>query len=864
MRYLISDNRYRLIKLMSNNSQHTPMMQQYLSIKADYPNTLLFYRMGDFYELFFSDAEKAAQLLDITLTHRGKSAGEKIPMAGVPYHAADNYLARLVKKGYSIAICEQVGDVKTGKGPVERKVMRIITPGTITEEALMDARQENTVLAIHSGKNCYGLAYLELSSGRFSVLQVDNTENLYAQIHRINPSELLIEENSALQENLNRYTIQQRPGWDYDHESASHHLTTLYQTKDLRGFGITESDVFIPAAGALLSYIKHTQKTSIPHIQTIHVEQLEHYLHLDSNTRRNLEIDYHNDGDDGLTLCGYLDDCSTAMGSRQLRRWIKQPLRKRDTLNQRLNIIEALLESHQIDNLRSELKQVGDMERIITRISLNTARPRDLVTLKQSLQALITIRSLLTTIHTKPLNTLIQDIDEHQPLIDLISEAICENPPVIIRDGGVIAEGYDEELDTLRKISTDAGQYMLDFEKKQQQESGINALKVGYNRVHGYYIEISKLHSDQVPKHYIRRQTLKAVERYTTPELKQFEHSVLSSKEKSLAWEKQLYDTLLKKFQPHIETLQKTAQTTSELDCYNNLAHKAELHQLSRPQLTKKSEISIIKGRHPVIETIQNMPFEPNDITLNNKTRMLIITGPNMGGKSTYMRQTAIITLMACIGSYVPAEKACIGDIDRIFTRIGAGDDLARGRSTFMVEMSETANILHNATENSLVLMDEIGRGTSTYDGLALARASAIHLATVNRCFTLFATHYFEITQLAEQLKNTHNVHLDAVEHEDSIVFLHTVKNGAASQSYGLQVAALAGVPSQVLKQAKAQLKTLEKNNQSAQPVQVQLFENKEVTKSEVEKTMNSIDPNDMTPRQALDMIYKLKKMVEN
>ncbi|WP_395375396.1 DNA mismatch repair protein MutS [Marinicella sp. W31] len=848
---------------MSKNSQHTPMIQQFLSIKSDYPDMLLFYRMGDFYELFFSDAEEAAKLLDITLTHRGKSNGKDIPMAGVPYHAADNYLARLVKNGHSVAICEQVGDVNAGKGPVERKVVRIVTPGTVTEEALMEAHQENALVAISSNKQGYGLAYLELASGRFMAMRLADRETLQAQVNRLHPSEILLPENTELEELFPRFTLQLRPQWDFDHESGLHALKQLYQTHDMKGFGVHESDAFISAAGALLSYVKHTQKTTLSHIGPIRIEQLDDYVHLDANTRRNLEIDYHPEGDDALTLCGYMDGCSTAMGSRELRRWIKQPLRQRTILNTRLDAIEALLDSAQLDTLQSELKRIGDMERIITRISLKTARPRDLVTLRQSLEALIDIRQLLQQHSHNALQNICQQINPHTDFIQLLQQAICDNPPVIIRDGGVIAEGYDDQLDELRRISTDAGQYMLDFEEQQQQESGINGLKVGYNRVHGYYIEVSKLHSDSVPEHYIRRQTLKAVERYTTPELKQFEHKVLSSKEKSLAWEKQLYDQLLDKFSPAIISLQETAVATSTLDCYANLAGKAQLHKLKRPKLTDTSELKITQGRHPVVETIQPTPFEPNDLTLNEETRMLIITGPNMGGKSTYMRQTAIITLMACVGSFVPAEHAEIGDIDRIFTRIGAGDDLTRGRSTFMVEMSETANILHNATDKSLVLMDEIGRGTSTYDGLSLARASAVHLAQVNRSFTLFATHYFEITQLAEQLDNTANVHLDAVEHDDSIVFLHSVKAGAASKSYGLQVAALAGIPSQVLTQAKKQLKLLEQGHVDVDPVQISLFEQQEAEVSEIEKKLKNMDPNDLTPRQALDFIYQLRSMLK-
>ncbi|MCF6300061.1 MAG: DNA mismatch repair protein MutS [Proteobacteria bacterium] len=850
---------------MADNPTHTPMMMQFLKIKADYQDMLLFYRMGDFYELFFSDAQKASKILGITLTHRGKSNGEPIPMAGVPYHAADNYLAKLVKKGHSIAICEQVGDPATSKGPVERKVMRIITPGTVTEEALMDAHKENLLLAIHSCKQGYGLAYMELSSGSFVVQSVDDFETLEAQINRLAPSEILLSEDSELSYRLKQYPCLNRPPWDFDRETASHLISKLYKTKDLSGFGINESDRFLPAAGALLQYIQHTQKTTLSHLQGIQVEILDEYMHLDANSRKNLEIDFHAEGNYELTLCGFLDQCATAMGSRLLRRWIKQPLRNKTILQHRLDSIEALISSGMNDALQMLLKGIADIERIITRISLKTARPRDLVSIRESLKVVVEVKTLLLNIDDDKIQQINQHLNPHQELIELLQLAIKENPPVIIRDGGVIADGYHPELDELRRISTDAGQYMLDFEAKQQQETGINGLKVGYNRVHGFYIEISKLHSDKAPEHYIRRQTLKAAERYTTPELKQFEQKVLSSKEKTLAFEKQLYSELLEKFEPHISSLQSCSQAISSVDCFANLAERAVCHNFSKPTLSNELIIDIKKGRHPVVENIQDTPFEPNDLMMDQQHKMLIITGPNMGGKSTYMRQTAIITLMACIGSYVPADAATIGDIDRIFTRIGAGDDLTRGRSTFMVEMSETANILHNATDKSLVLMDEIGRGTSTYDGLSLAHACAIHLATVNRSFTLFATHYFEITCLADELENTENVHLDAVEHGESIVFLHSVKKGAANKSYGLQVAALAGIPSKTLNNAKRYLKQLESQPTGKIieqiPFQTTLFDDYRPEPSKVENELKSLNADDLTPRQALDLIYRLKKL---
>ncbi|WP_223788671.1 DNA mismatch repair protein MutS [Marinicella meishanensis] len=847
---------------MSQSSKHTPMMQQFLAIKADYQDMLLFYRMGDFYELFFDDAIQAAKLLDITLTHRGKSNGDPIPMCGVPFHAADNYLAKLVKQGLSVAICEQTGDPATSKGPVTREVKRILTPGTVTEEALMDAHKENLLMAIHSNSRGHGLAYLSLGSGELKVQQMADKSTLEAQLTRLAPNEVLVAENQDVGASFKAFNCVARPAWDFDPESAEHAIKKTYQVHDLSPFGIHESDVFLPAIGALLQYVKHTQKVDLAHLQAIQIEHLDHCLHIDAQSRKNLEINHHPDGKDELTLCGFIDQCSTAMGSRKVRRWVNQPLRDRPILNQRLQSIAALIDSGLNPELQNQLKSIADIERIVTRISLLTARPRDLVALRESLAAIDTLQASAQGIDQPPLADLVAKLDPHTGVHDLLSRAIKDNPPVVIRDGGVIADGFDADLDELRTISSDAGQYMLDFENQQQTESGISSLKVGYNRVHGYYIEVSKVNSNKVPEHYIRRQTLKAVERYTTPELKQFEEKVLSSKEKALAHEKALYQALLEGLSPNIAALQQLADAVSELDVLANLAERAMTHRFCQPTLSEKVVIDISKGRHPVVETIQETPFEPNDLNLHEQQKMLIITGPNMGGKSTYMRQTAIIVLLASIGSFVPAERAVIGDIDRIFTRIGAGDDLTRGRSTFMVEMSETATILHNATHQSLVLMDEIGRGTSTYDGLSLAHACAMHLAQVNQSFCLFATHYFEITQLADQLPTVSNVHLNAVEHGDSIVFLHTVKAGAANKSYGLQVAALAGLPAATLNNARAYLKQLENQDEHPQPVQFSLFQEPPAEPNKLAQKLREIDPDELTAKQALDLMYQLKKLL--
>ena len=849
--------------------QHTPMMQQFLKIKADYQDMLLFYRMGDFYELFFEDAKQAAQLLDITLTQRGKSAGQPIPMAGIPYHAADNYLAKLVKQGLSVAICEQVEAAGTGKGPVKREVVRIITPGTITEEALLDARNDNLLLALHGDNKNLSLAYLSMGSGDFYVQRIDDITTLLAQLSRLNPSEVLISEDSHLNESLNDYTLQRRPPWDFDCDSAFDQLTQLFGVHDLGGFDIDHDDVVLPAAGALLQYISHTQKVDLNHLKPPRVEHLHHYLHFDAQSLKNLEIDYHADNKDNLTLCGFMDHCSTAMGSRKLRAQIKQPLRDNQILEQRLDLIEAFIDQAAYEDCQAHLKTMGDMQRMVSRISLKSARPRDLTGLKDALRAAKAIQQKLSATGNKVLADKAGAMKTHDQLADHIQQAVKDNPPVIIRDGGVIADGFDKQLDELRTISSDAGQYLLDFETEAQQETGIKGLKVGYNRVHGYYIEISKLHTDQVPAHYIRRQTLKAVERYTTPELKEFEQKVLSSKEKSLAYEKQLYQKLLDYFSPYISELQETAEHLCDIDVACNLAAHAVLHNYTRPQLNDDVRIDIIQGRHPVVEHHSDSPFEANDLSMTSQRRMHMITGPNMGGKSTYMRQSALIVLLAKTGSYVPAQKAVIGDIDRIFTRIGAGDDLSRGRSTFMVEMSETATILHHAGPNSLVLMDEIGRGTSTFDGLSLAYACATHLAKDNRALCLFATHYFELTELANDLTGVINVHLTAVEHDNRIVFLHKVKQGAANQSYGIQVAALAGLPAKTLKQARNFLSQLERSESTKQSRQLGLFEQKssppQTTKTPhyVQK-LRQINPDELSPRQALDTLYEVIDLINN
>jgi DNA mismatch repair protein MutS len=845
---------------------HTPMMQQYLRIKSDHPDTLLFYRMGDFYELFFDDAKKASQLLDITLTSRGQSAGLPIPMAGIPYHAAEGYLARLLRNGESIAICEQIGDPATSKGPVERKVVRIVTPGTVTDEALLEDRKDNLLVAVCVHDYKQGIASLDLTSGRFVLQQVESEDQLLSELGRLNPAELLFSEDWPIPSNLQqRSGLCRRPPWHFEPESARQRVLKQFNTLDLKGFGCDNLAAAIAAAGALLHYVKDTQQSALPHIQGIRTESSDDSILLDVASRRNLELDYHPSGQLQYTLFGVLDKTATAMGSRCLRRWINRPLRDRLILNNRYACVDTLLNGNVYKNVQNLLQQVGDIERISSRIALKSARPRDLLVLRNTLAVLPALQQVLATNDSAQLAQLSKQIGEQPEMLKLLQQAIIDNPPVLIRDGGVIAPDYNQELDDLRNLSQNADQFLIDMENREKTATGITTLKINYNRVHGYYIEISNLHSEKVPAHYTRKQTLKGAERYITEELKSFEDKVLSAKEKSLSFEKSLYEELLNIIATSLIPLQQCAAALAELDVLVNFAERAETLNLSQPTLVDKPGITIEDGRHLVVEQVSNIPFVPNDLSLSSQRRMLVITGPNMGGKSTYMRQAALIVLIAHIGCYVPAKTLTCGPVDKIFTRIGASDDLASGRSTFMVEMSETANILHNATSKSLILMDEIGRGTSTFDGLSLAWACADHLAKETKAFTLFATHYFELTTLADEQKTIHNVHLDAMEHGDKIIFLHAVKDGPANQSYGLQVASLAGVPRSVIDKAKNKLRHLEDHAYSEQQTstgvnQLDLFSSKECHPAVT--LLEDIKPDELSPRQALELLYRLKGMV--
>ncbi|WP_392562050.1 DNA mismatch repair protein MutS [Orbus sturtevantii] len=846
------------------NTNHTPMMQQYLKLKAENPDILLFYRMGDFYELFYDDAKKASQLLDISLTKRGASAGEPIPMAGVPYHAVEGYLAKLISLGESVAICEQIGDPAISKGPVERKVVRIVTPGTVSDELLLEDRKDNLLAAIWQEPSGYGYATLDISSGRFHVFECDNKETMQAELQRTSPVEILYPEDFKSMVLIeNRHGLRRRPLWEFDLNTARQQLNMQFGTKDLIGFGVEQSIKALKAAGCLLQYVKDTQKTSLPHIRSIIKESHDNFIILDAATRRNLEITENLSGSTENTLAKILDKTQTAMGSRMLKRWLHAPIRDLMVLNQRQTSISELQNHYQ--EIQPLLKQIGDIERILARLALHSARPRDFARLRDAYNILPVLQQSLKHIDNSYLIALSQYINTFDDIADLLNHAIIEAPPVLIRDGGVIAEGYNAELDELRALAAGATSYLDQLEIRERQTLGIDTLKIGFNAIHGYYIQISRGQSHLAPIHYTRRQTLKNAERYIIPELKEYEDKVLTSKGKALALEKSLYEELFAILLPQLGQMQKSAESLAELDVLATLAERAETLNYSCPKLTTEKGIHIENGRHPVVEKVLSEPFIANSLALSHQRRMLIITGPNMGGKSTYMRQAALITLLAYIGSFVPASHASIGPIDRIFTRIGASDDLASGRSTFMVEMTETANIMHNSTEHSLVLMDEIGRGTSTYDGLSLAWACIEALANQTKAMTLFATHYFELTQLPESINGVYNVHFDAIEHDNTIAFMHAVADGAASKSFGIAVAGLAGVPNSILKRAKQKLKELEllsKNSSHSHVDSSQLNFITEPEVSEVEAALHAIEPDSLTPKQALEVLYKLKNLL--
>ncbi len=850
-------------RVSPTSAPHTPMMQQYLALKGQHPGMLVFYRMGDFYELFFEDAEKAARLLSITLTTRGQSAGQPIKMAGVPYHAAEQYLARLIKLGESVVIVEQVGDPATSKGPVERKVSRIVTPGTLTDASLLDDRRDALLLALAPvGNDKVGAAWLNLAAGKFTVTELEPA-SLQSLLARLAPAELLVPEDWSINAPC---PIKRLAPWQFDVDTARKQLARQFGSRDLSGFGVEHLSAALAAGGALLAYVQATQRTVLSHLTGISCELDAAYVRLDASTRRNLELTETLRGEAAPTLLSVLDSSVTGMGARLLRHWLHHPLRDRAVLSERLDAIAALNNARAQSILHQFLKSCVDVERIAGRIALRSARPRDMSGLRDTLARLPDLLAALPKA-TARLNWLAAALRPRSDLHDLLDRAILAEPASVLREGGVIADGYDAELDELRALTRDAGSFLLELEARERARTNIPSLKVEYNRVHGFYIEITHAHSDKIPDDYRRRQTLKNAERYITPELKAFEDKALSAQERALAREKWLFEQLLDSLIPHLAGLLQLGAALAEVDVLASQAERMDLLNLSLPVYIDEAIINIQAGRHLVVES-QVEHFIPNDTLLSRSRQMLLITGPNMGGKSTYMRQTALIVLLACCGLPIPAASARIGPIDQIFTRIGASDDLAGGRSTFMVEMTETAFILHNATNASLVLLDEIGRGTSTFDGLALAWAVARHLLTHTRAYTLFATHYFELTQLANEFKQLVNVHLDAKEHGDTLVFLHAVEDGPASQSYGIQVARLAGVPAEVISDARRRLKELE-DAQITQGPQGDLFAGAKPKKDsaatdELIETLRELNPDELSPKEALEMLYALVQLTKD
>ncbi len=850
---------------MSSPSSTTPMMQQYLRIKSEYPDTLVFYRMGDFYEMFYEDAEKGAELLGITLTSRNKSSDTPICMAGVPHHSVDQYIRKLIDLSVSVAICEQVGDPTQSKGPVERKVVRVITPGTLTDDNFLDPKVENILLAVKKFPECWALATLEVSSGRFSAKQLPASESPHSDVERLHPAEILLDESAEIPQALENNPVAQVPSWHFAFDNARELLKNQFEVANLAAFQCDEHPRETAVAGALLRYALDVYGSNLPHIQSLTIEQQDQFLRIDAHSWRNLEIEQSLTGDSKCSVLGLFDDCSTAMGARQLRRWFRNPVRCRAEVERRHQIVDHLLQQNRFHSTDQTLRKIGDIERIVSRIATSTAKPADLVRIKQSLE---TIPSLLQTIDAKPdsqAQKLCEQLDSLPEMTDLLTAAIRDEPANSLREGGVIRAGYDSHLDEMNKLRDDSGQSLSEMEIRERERTGIRNLRIQYNRVHGYYIEASRLAAEQIPEEYIRRQTTKNSERYSTAELKEFESQILSAKERAIAKEKLLYDELIDKLQPFVATLQTTAAAVAQIDVLCNFARSAYAFNLEKPELVDEPGIHISQGRHPLVESMLAKPFVPNDTELKAERRLLLITGPNMGGKSTYMRQTAVIVLLAYTGCYVPAKRAIIGPIDRIFTRIGASDDLSSGNSTFMIEMTEMATILHGATKHSLVIVDEVGRGTSTFDGLALAWACAQSLLTDVQALCMFSTHYFEITELAKTLPEAENVHLEAVHHEGKIVFLYEVKQGATSESYGIQVARLAGLPSKVIANASSKLVELTQTSKktasqvNSRPHQASIFESMPQKQSVVDEQLNHIDPDNLSPREALEFVYRLK-----
>ncbi len=870
-----------------SKSQQSPMMQQYLRIKAEYPDTMLLYRMGDFYELFFDDAERASELLDITLTARGKSSGSPIPMAGVPAHSVEQYLARFVKHKVSVAICEQIGDPATSKGPVERKVVRVVTPGTLIDDSLLDDQRDNLLMAISRHEDKFGVATLEVSSGRFRASELASRAALDDELERCNPDEILLaDDDDSFDDDVigasgRNIAIARVAGWYFDIDRASAALQELFGVQDLRGFGCLDAPMATSAAGALAKYAVDVQGGSLPHVNSLSIDSNSEFLHIDAASRRNLEIEYSLTGNHDLTLFGILNCAATPMGARMLRRWLANPIRDRLRLTLRQDAVERLIDTGQYQHVHASSRHIGDMERILARVATRSARPADLVRLRAGLGSLDELIQIARSGECERLNTIATELGPFPQLLQLLEKAIVDEPAASLREGGVIRPSFDQDLTEVVALQNSSNEFLTEFEEQQRSRTGVSNLRVQYNRVHGYYIELPRSAADKAPSDYVRRQTLKNAERYVTPELSAYEEKALGARDRAIALEKALYEQVVETLNLHLTELQRCATAVAQLDTLCVFADCAVSMNFVRPQLIDASQLEIDAGRHPVVERVTRSAsdsgrtgatasqFVANDLNLSDSQRMLVITGPNMGGKSTYMRQVAIITLLAHTGCFVPAASATIGNVDRIFTRIGAGDDLAGGRSTFMVEMTEMAQILRNASAASLVLVDEIGRGTSTFDGLALAWASAQELSRLG-CMCLFSTHYFEMTSLADSLDNTRNCHVEATEHGGDIIFLYSVADGPANRSYGLHVAKLAGIPEPVLSAARTKLSELESSHDQGQQnqltadagnsQQLALFA-RDDRADRLLQEFNQADPDALSPREALELIYRLHQI---
>ena len=852
----------------NTGAQHTPMIAQYLDLKANHPEELLFYRMGDFYELFFEDAVTASRTMDVTLTARGQSGGNPVPMCGVPYHSADTYLTRLLDAGFSIAICEQVGDPNTTKGPVQREVQRILTPGTLVEEGLVRNNQMSTFMAANCVGERYCTALVDLTGGTLEIGLAGTLEEFQERIEEIKPSELLI---PADQEHLfpspaELTSIVKILPSDF-FESMTFESIEFNNLKDVIPKDlIIEPQIWHGAAGAGLNFLKKAQRNGIAALRIFQIYDPKQRLRIDRQSRRNLEIDIRNTGATDHTLFSLMDTTVTSMGSRLLKKWLNDPIVDVSELDSRLDWLESAIESNQSFPIRKELEPLSDLERICSRIELGAATPRDLARLRDDIPCFSKIKAVAGQIQSSLSKNLLDSLDNFDPLYQRLEEALVEDPPPHLREGGVFAEGYDQSLDQLRALNSDSGTWLRDLELQERQRTGIQTLKVGYNRIHGYYIETSRSSGTEVPADYVRRQTLKHSERFITSELKEFEENAMRSQQKALVLEKTLFGDLLIFVKNYATQLRSAARSLSSIDVLSCLAERSQTLRFSRPRFKEEVGVDIKEGWHPVVKEASKEAFIANDLELDERRAMAVITGPNMGGKSTFMRQNALICLLAHCGSYVPAKEAHIGPLDRIFTRIGASDDLTTGRSTFMVEMTETAHILKNCTNKSLVLMDEIGRGTSTYDGVALAWACANYIAEVKKSLTLFATHYFELTELPQYVAAAHNLHLKAREHNGKVVFLYQVLEGPANQSYGVQVAKLAGIPEEVLETAKQRLNFLEEHSNSSP--QSDLFNSAKERKSSVAKDsiiekLKEVDINSTSPIEALQLLHELQSKLE-